>query len=1603
MSGVLKNYWYKKIALALVFLLLTEICLPAVSLALTSGPSQPEVQSFEPVNTTEMVDLFSGDFTYNIPLFELPGPNGGYPFNLHYNAGINMDQEASWVGLGWNLNPGGITRQMQGLPDEYDGKLVTSELDIKPSRTYGASFGGGIELIGKDTKDIIEADLKLGISISMNNYKGLGYSLDAGIDISKNFRNNMSAGVGLNLSMDSQNGVGVNLQPNMSLSQTETETTQRLYVGIGYSSAKGLSDYSFGGSASQSKTSLLAEKYRKHNSSIGGSSTYSIMSGGYLPPVTNPMENRYTTINFKAGFSDFGIFGNVYVTGYSSHQYLANITKDYTSYGYMHAQKDNGDAMLDFNREKDGMLHKNSPNLAAPVATADIFTMTSQGGSSMFRAFRNDVGAYHTAAVSSQNVGGSAGLEVGTHFGADITFGFGETKSGKWKDANDAAGKFGFNASALTAGQENYYFKTYGEATSFHKNTYDAIGGEDAVALQVSSPASDGYKNRTLQTKLVNKDGAAMPIPSQQVAFNTDQRAKRNVPVQYVDPNNPAKGMYSINADGSMYTYAQTQMIQKNVECIYSVKGDYNTCTDSHIPTVEADGDRPRYKVDDNNIDYYFSRKTLKDYAYSYNISEIRGADYVDANGDGKVNDGDKGYWVKFSYDSVSRTTSPYLWRSPYYGGNFIAGKLTTQRDNKASYSYGEKTVSYLKSVETNSHIANFHITPRKDGRGANKELNSLGDGSIYGANSYKLEYISLHPKNNPATTLLKVFFDYSYDLCKNTFNNDGSVDTHAALGGKTITNSKGKLTLKKMWIEYENSARGKMNPYKFDYHELSAEENPDYSPNRYDRWGYNRMNGISPCDNPYVPQFKSGDPAFRSKMDKTVSAWSLKALTLPTGSTITIDYEADDYAYVQNQRAGQMFRIDTTGNGEITHGNRKVVFMLEDSISTAGNPTDTFKTRYTEGISKMYYRIYGNLLASGDSRRDYVSGYVDITSSGLEPAVGGYHKKGYVMLGNPKVGSRTFPQYHPFSLAFWQALMTDYSEMAFTGSIKFSDNESKSEKRAKLKSLVSCFGQMVSMFTGFYAYANSKSWGEQIDPAKSYIRLHSPDKIKIGGGIRVKKITLTDQWASMQTAAGAANAAYGQVYDYTTDDGKGHVISSGVATYEPMMGGDENPLRGSKAFADEIPLKLNNNVFFETPVNESYYPGASVGYSKVTVKSLASYNNEKRDADVPQGIMTTGAVCHEFFTCKDFPVINTETPITNKSDKYCSFIPFIGMITDIRATATQGYAIQLNDMHGKPRKVSTYKQNVNGAILYKDPVSYIEYVYKSVKKQTGANASDSYYTLVNNVPVLFKNASGNLVKSNNYLVGEEIEFFTDMREDITNNTVGGVAVNLDLVSIPLPPLKFPLPAVWPSFNYARTCVRTAVTNKIVHKFGIIDSIITYNGGSTVITKNLVFDGLTGQAVLTSITNNFDNPVFTYNQPAHMVYQGLSPAYKTVGLTFTGTLSPGYTAGQNTRNKEKTISGLSGIDGTLLFQGDVLSMFNATTSAYIGTCLVTRSTSTTISVQTPNTVSGSIRFCVTYPGRRNQLTVPAGSVTTLGSKSTGLQYNAIDQLYTTEP
>ena len=163
--------------------LLFQTIFPMGLYALSSGPSQPEFSSFEPAGTSEMVDLSSGDFNYNINLLDV----SGFPINLSYHGGYGMDTEAGMVGLGWNLNIGQLNRSMRGLPDEFAGDMVKKTNFMKPNDTYGLNAGFGLEVAGIDMSKISERlgapQLSAGLGVFYNNYRGLGFEFTTDVSL----------------------------------------------------------------------------------------------------------------------------------------------------------------------------------------------------------------------------------------------------------------------------------------------------------------------------------------------------------------------------------------------------------------------------------------------------------------------------------------------------------------------------------------------------------------------------------------------------------------------------------------------------------------------------------------------------------------------------------------------------------------------------------------------------------------------------------------------------------------------------------------------------------------------------------------------------------------------------------------------------------------------------------------------------------------------------------------------------------------------------------------------------------------------------------------------------------------------------------------------------------------------------------------------------------------------------------------------------------------------------------------------------------------------------------------------------------------------------
>ena len=100
------------------------------------------------------------------------------------------------------------------------------------------------------------------------------------------------------------------------------------------------------------------------------------------------------------------------------------------------------------------------------------------------------------------------------------------------------------------------------------------------------------------------------------------------------------------------------------------------------------------------------------------------------------------------------------------------------------------------------------------------------------------------------------------------------------------------------------------MNDYSFKYG--SSENNFHYGLKSCDRWGNYKPNDPELSNDEF--QYREQD---KTKADKYASAWSLTKIELPSGGKIEVNYEADDYAFVQDKRAMSMMSVTGLGSNK--------------------------------------------------------------------------------------------------------------------------------------------------------------------------------------------------------------------------------------------------------------------------------------------------------------------------------------------------------------------------------------------------------------------------------------------------------------------------------------------------------------------------------------------------------------------------------------------------------------------------------------------------------------------------------------------------------------
>lgn len=120
----------------------------------TIVPPSPEAAAFAKYGEVP-VSTYSGIPKVEVPLYQISHGDIQLPIGLSYHAsGIKVDEEASWVGLGWVLNAGGvISRTVMGADDLVGGGYYFSSLpDLSKTYTSRSQYYAGF------TSDLVDAD-----------------------------------------------------------------------------------------------------------------------------------------------------------------------------------------------------------------------------------------------------------------------------------------------------------------------------------------------------------------------------------------------------------------------------------------------------------------------------------------------------------------------------------------------------------------------------------------------------------------------------------------------------------------------------------------------------------------------------------------------------------------------------------------------------------------------------------------------------------------------------------------------------------------------------------------------------------------------------------------------------------------------------------------------------------------------------------------------------------------------------------------------------------------------------------------------------------------------------------------------------------------------------------------------------------------------------------------------------------------------------------------------------------------------------------------------------------------------------------------------------
>ncbi len=703
---------------------LQSLILPSVALALTSGPTSPETTSFEPVDATDMVNLATGNFTYNIPLLEVPGPEGGYPLSLAYHGGIKPLSDASWAGLGWSLSPGAINRIVNGWPDDHKNieRTVTDYWSGGSTTSFSVGVGVGIPNTG--------VSVGLDLSISHDTYRGFGG--DVGLSVSlgpgkylKGIGNTGGRGLGLSFGVSAgSSGFGA----NAGLGYT-TKSGQTLGL---RGSVHTAGSPSLGVSASMSRVTVganLSSRGLKPSLSVAGIS---------MNAVNNKM-GKISTSSFGFGIP-IPVAPLVWINiGFNYRRYWMLEKDQVETYGTLYAKDSytwsepynnsiNSRGPTDESMDSYALLEPGltgttgnpDKQLGGSFPNYDAYQVSGQGVSGSMQPYIFENASLFRQRVDKVDSDGDVEGIV-TNFGIDKKI----TRTPNFRFVNDFSNMT--DMGNLTS--SNFSFSN--NSNLFSASTYTT------PTAQSNTPSGEGYP-----TGFYNTTSESHLAGSKHIETYTNKEIANAI--QYGQSVSGLKQYKNLSASERRNFVVGNDNIEDQVGA-YTVTNESGVTYHYTLPVYTYDEFIESYRPNTGQGVSRNSQDNPHPYAYTWLLTAITGPDYVDRGGgstgdsaDGIVDDNDWGYWVNFSY---GKWTDTYQWRTPGIGKhNDIYNKVE-------HYSSGKKQIYYLDAIKTRSHTALFVKEIRNDGKGVSS-LTSGGFGTGTQANTTKYCSVICDPPN---------------------------------------------------------------------------------------------------------------------------------------------------------------------------------------------------------------------------------------------------------------------------------------------------------------------------------------------------------------------------------------------------------------------------------------------------------------------------------------------------------------------------------------------------------------------------------------------------------------------------------------------------------------------------------------------------------------------------------------------------------------------------------------------------------------------------------------------------------------------------------------